>query len=221
MLKVSSNDQSDVLVWSQMKAGSEKAYEQLYDKFFPLLFRYGLQFCPERDIVKDCLQDFFIDLYIRRSSLNEVSHVRNYLYTAFRHRIIRQLSVKHLLLEPLSATYHFEVTFSHEHALIHDQLDELRQRKLLNAFKRLSSRQKEAVFLRFYENMSYEEIAAIMKMKKVKYARTLVYRAISVLRECIKNLDGSLTLYSMLPLLWLWKLPHYSKQASEKKFKNN
>lgn len=211
MLKVYPNDEADVLAWCQMKTGSEKAYELLYDKFFPLLFRYGLQFCPERATVKDCLQDFFIDLYVRRSSLSEVHHVKNYLYTSFRHRIIRHLSGKQLLLESIPLTYHFEVTFSHEHALIHDQLDELRQRKLLNAFKGLSSRQKEAVFLRFYENMSYEEIAAIMKMKKVKYARTLVYRAIGVLRECIKNLDGSLTLYSMLPLMWLWKLPHHSK----------
>jgi RNA polymerase sigma factor (sigma-70 family) len=211
MLKVYPTDQSDVLAWSQMKTGSEKAYEQLYDKFFPLLFRYGLQFCPERATVKDCLQDFFIDLYVRRASLSEVHHVKNYLYASFRHRMIRHLSGRQLLMEPISLTYHFEVTFSHEHALIHDQLDELRQRKLLNAFKGLSSRQKEAVFLRFYENMSYEEMATIMKMKKVKYARTLVYRAIAVLRECIKNLDSSLTLYSMLPLLRLWKLPHQSK----------
>lgn len=211
MLKVTPNDPSDILAWNQMKAGSEKAYEQLYDKFFPLLFRYGVQFCPERDTVKDCLQDFFIELYVRRASLSELKHVKNYLYTAFRHRIIRQLTAKHLLLEPLSATYHFEVSFSHEHALIHDQLDELMQRKLLNAFKGLSSRQKEAVFLRFYENMSYEEIADIMKMKKVKYARTLVYRAIGVLRECIKNLDGSLTLYSVFPFMLLCCLPFRAK----------
>ncbi|WPP50443.1 RNA polymerase sigma factor [Catalinimonas niigatensis] len=194
-----------------MKSGSEKAFEQLYDKFFPLLFRYGLQFCPARDTLKDCLQDFFVDLFVRRSSLNEVKHVKNYLYTAFRHRLIRHLSGRQLLLEPLSLSYHFEVTFSHEHALIHEQLDELKQRKLVNAFKNLSSRQKEAVFLRFYENMGYEEIAGIMKMKKVKYARTLVYRAIGVLRECIKDLDGSLTLYSMLPLLLLCRFPHSSR----------
>ncbi len=203
MLNICPNDQHDALAWSQMQTGSEKSFEQLYDKFFPLLFRYGLQFCPERAIVKDCLQDFFVELFVRRDSLSEVKHVKNYLYTAFRHRIVRQLSVRQLLTEPLSATYHFEVTFSHEHALINDQLDESRKRKLRNAFTKLSNRQKEAIFLRFYENMSYEEIADIMKMKKVKYARTLMYRAISVLRECIKEPDGSLTLYSMLPILML------------------
>ncbi len=190
-------EQADVLTWRQMKAGSEKAFECLYDKFFPLLFGYGLRFCAEREAVKDCLQDFFIDLYVRRASLQEVEYVKRYLYTAFRHRIIRKVSGKQPMLELLTSHYHFEVTFSHEQAMIQDQLDGLKQRKLLRAFKNLSSRQKEAVFLRFYENMSYEEIADIMKMKKVKYARTLVYRAISVFRECIKDLDGSLTLYAL------------------------
>ncbi|MEK6480318.1 sigma-70 family RNA polymerase sigma factor [Catalinimonas sp. 4WD22] len=211
MLKVSNNGLSDAQIWSQMKTGSDQAYEQLYDKYFPLLFRYGLQFCPERAIVKDCLQDFFVDLYVRRANLSEVQQVKNYLYVSFRHRIIRKACGKQLLLEPISNNYHFEVTFSHEHALINEQLDDIRQRRLLNAFNKLSSRQKEAIFLRFYENMSYDEIAEIMKMKKVKSARTLVYRAIAVLKDCIKDLDGSLTLYSAFPLLLLFRYPESLK----------
>ena len=201
------NDPLDSHTWNQMKFGSEQAFEQLYDTFFPLLFRYGLQFCPHRAILKDCLQDFFIDLYLRRSSLPEVRHFRSYVYTAFRHRIIRHLSGPPLRFEPLPDRYHFEVSFSHEQALIQDQLDSNQRRYLMTAFRRLSSHQKEAIFLRFYEDMSYQEIADILKMKKVKYARTLVYRAIGVLREGIKDRDGSLTLYSLLPWMWFTQLP--------------
>jgi DNA-directed RNA polymerase specialized sigma24 family protein len=46
----------------------------------------------------------------------------------------------------------------------------------------LTERQKEAIFLRFYENMEYEQIASLMALKEVKNARTLIYRAIEVLR---------------------------------------
>ncbi len=194
---------SDSTTWNQMKSGSEQAFEQLYDQFFPLLFRYGLSFCPDRTVLKDCLQDFFVDLYVRRTSLPDVRHVKSYVYTAFRHRMVRHQSRRRLRVEPLTDTYHFAVTASHEHALIQDQLDRNQQRFLLNAFQQLSSRQKEAVFLRFYEDMSYEEIADILKMKKVKYARTLVYRAVSVLRQGVKEPNGSLTLYSVLPWLWV------------------
>ena len=194
-------------LWNQMKAGSEKAFEQLYDTFFPLLFRYGLQFCPDREVLKDCLQDFFTDLYLRKSSSQEVIHVKSYVYTAFRHRIIRHVSRRHLSLEPLTETYHFEVTCSHEHNLILQQLDSNQRCHLLHAFQRLSSRQKEAIFLRFYEDLSYQEIADILKMKKVKYARTLVYRAIGVLQEGLHERDSSLTLYSLFPGAWLVRLP--------------
>jgi len=190
-----------------MKSGSQEAFEHLYDKYFPLLFRYGLQFSTERALVKDCLQDFFVDLYVRRASLSNVQQVKNYLYVSFRHRIIRKLSSSQLLLEPLTNAYHFEVVFSHEHAIIQDQLDSQKQAKLLTAFQKLSPRQKEAIFLRFYENMSYEQIAEILKMKKVKYARTLVYRSIGVLKEGIRDMDNSLTLYSVLPLFFLFYKP--------------
>ena len=202
MRSARTNDQPESIVWHHMKTGSAEAFELLYDRFFPLLFRYGAQFCPDRAVLKDCLQDFFVDIYVRRSSLPEVQHVKNYLYTAFRHRIIRHVSRKSLRLETLTDNYHFNVTFSHEHTLIQHQLDSDQQRYLVDAFQRLSSRQKEAIFLRFYEDMSYEEIAAILKMKKVKYARTLVYRAISVLREGTAATNGSLTLYAVFPLVW-------------------
>ena len=72
--------------------------------------------------------------------------------------------------------------------LITDQLNQENQRKLLRAFGQLTQRQKEAVYLRFYENASYEEIAAVMSLKEVKYARTLIYRALDVLRASIRNL---------------------------------
>ena len=190
-----------------MRAGSVAAFELLYDTFFPLLFRYGRQFCTDRAVLKDCLQDFFTDLYVRRASWSDVKHVKSYLYTAFRHRIIRQMSGQSQRFESLSDKHYFEISFSHEHSLILDQLDRNQRHYLQIAFQRLSSHQKEAIFLRFYEDLSYQEIADILKMKNVKYARTLVYRAISNLQAGVKDREGSLTLYSLLFWPGLIRLP--------------
>ncbi len=198
MLQEPNHKQQDETLWKQMKdEGSVQAFEKLYDRYFPVLFAYGLQFCSNRAIVKDCLQDLFVDIYQRRTTLSDVSRVKQYLFVSFRHYVLRQVSAKNVLLEAISENYHFQVNFSREHQLISEQFEEERQEMLKNAFTRLSSRQKEAVFLRFYENMSYPEIAEVMNLKEVKYARTLVYRSLFALKSVLKG--RSLTLYAMLP----------------------
>ena len=197
MAQASTDNDFDLKLWKATQEGSVAAFEQLYDRYFPLLFGYGMQFCGDRAVVKDCLQDFFVDIYQGRSTLSEVRKVRHYLFVSFRHCLLRKISAKHFRLESIADNYHFEVYFSREDELIGEQFDTYRQKMLKASFARLSSRQKEAIFLRFYENMSYAEIAKIMHLKEIKYARTLVYRALLVLKEALKG--HSLTLYATLP----------------------
>jgi RNA polymerase sigma factor (sigma-70 family) len=196
----------DLKLWKAMKGGSVTAFEQLYDRYFSILFGYGLQFCTDRAVIKDCLQDFFVDMYQGHSSLSDVQKVKQYLFVCFRHHVIRNMTSRHQLLESVGNNYSFQVHFSREDQLIDEQLDAYRKKMLKTSFARLSSRQKEAIFLRFYENMGYADIAEIMNMKETKYARTLVYRALVVLKEALKG--HSLTLYTTLPFVnFLLKRP--------------
>lgn len=169
-------------------------WEEVYDSYFPLLFRYSLRFTPDRDLIKDLLQDFFIELYLKRGKLAGIRNIRSYLMVAVRRKVVRKLSEdskNHLV--PLAEEDHdFILELSPESKLIESQLLESRFRYLSKAVARLTKRQKEAVYLRFYENMSYEEIAAIMSMKEVKYARTLVYRAISEMKVELHKAGGLL-----------------------------
>jgi DNA-directed RNA polymerase specialized sigma24 family protein len=107
-----------------------------------------------------------------------------------RHRIIQEVAKANKLIheEALEEHYSFEVSFSHEFHLITRKISEENQARLLKAFDLLTKRQKEAVFLRYYDNLEYQEIASIMQLKEVKYARTLIYRALDVLKASIRKL---------------------------------
>ena len=59
---------------------------------------------------------------------------------------------------------------------------------LSKSIEKLTSRQKEAVLHFYYEGMSYQEIADIMNIRKVKSVRKLIYRAIDSLRKDLKDL---------------------------------
>lgn len=180
----------DFQLWQAFKAGSEPAFDQLYEAFFPALYGYGTRLCGDRELAKDCIQTLFVELWHHRQQVADVRCIKYYLYRCLRRKIIRvQIQEKRMVhAGDLHESYHFEVTFSHELLLITDQLNQENQRKLLRAFGSLTPRQKEAVYLRFYENASYEEIASVMSLKEVKYARTLIYRALDVLRGSIRNL---------------------------------
>ncbi|MEM9672674.1 MAG: RNA polymerase sigma factor [Bacteroidota bacterium] len=190
--------QSDIYHWCQLQQGSSAALEVLYDRYFSQLFRYGLQLITDRSLVQDVLQDFFFELYTHHHSLSEVQQVRSYLFVCFRRKLLRSRT-SNLPVARLEEVVQ-PTTQSSEHSLIYSQLSEEKRKLLTRAVTKLSKRQKEAVFLRFYQELSYEEIAVVLELKEVKYARTLIYRSIQVLRQQMKQYQSKLTLYSCLPL---------------------
>lgn len=190
--------QSDAYHWQRLREGSIEALETLYDKFFPKLFRYGFQLVSNRPFVQDTLQDFFIELYRRRTTLSDVQQIRSYLYVCFRRKLLVQYRKQDYQVSD-DASNHPSTT-SQEHHLILQELEKAQVHLLKQSLAELTPRQKEAIFLRFYEELSYEEIAEVLGMKKTKYARTLIYRTITKLREDLSPHQTSLTLYSLLPI---------------------
>jgi RNA polymerase sigma factor (sigma-70 family) len=176
----------DPTLWRNFKAGSIKDFELIYDKYFTILFGYGCHLCSDKDLVKDCIQSLFVYLWKNRGNLAEVQSIKYYLYKCLRRNVFQELEKSHRLrCEDLTDDYHHEVTLSYEIDLISTQMDEEKKQRLLKSFDSLTERQKEAIFLRFYENMEYDQIASLMSLKEVKYARTLIYRALEVLRATI------------------------------------
>lgn len=184
------NSMQEDSIWHSFKGGSEAAFECIYDTYFPKLYNYGMRICQDKALVKDCIQNLFVELWQKREQVSEVKAVKYYLFKSLRRKLVKDMGEqnKHVSKEGLEEQYTFEVSFSHEFLLITNQIDHENKERLLRAFQFLTQRQKEAVFLRFYENMEYEHIASLLAMKEVKYARTLIYRALDVLKSSIRKL---------------------------------
>ena len=50
----------DRKLWTRFINGDDKAYSMLYERYVDILFPYGMGFTPNRELVKDCIQDIFI-----------------------------------------------------------------------------------------------------------------------------------------------------------------
>lgn len=173
-------------LWTAFKRGSREALNAIFTDYSTILYSYGRNMTPDNALVADCIQDVFVELWTKRENLSEVYSIKFYLIKSLRRRIARRLlSDKRLLKD----SYNFndeDVEFSIEFNLIQDQTSQALAAKLNAAVADLSKRQQEAVYLKFYENMSYDELSSVMDIS-IKTAYNLIAKAIVILRTVIKK----------------------------------
>ncbi|WP_126246327.1 RNA polymerase sigma factor [Chitinophaga rhizosphaerae] len=182
--------QDDKILWDRLREGDREAFGEIYRRYFPPLFRYCSRFTQDAGLVKDTLQDFFTDLYLRREALQTPDKPKSYLLVSVRRKLVRILGKTprpHALTDMEAPAFFLEL--SPESYLISRQNAAMAERHVQQTIGRLTLRQKEAVYLRFYESLSYEEIAEVMQLKAVKYARTLVYRALTELKPLLAGAE--------------------------------
>ncbi|MBD0254340.1 MAG: sigma-70 family RNA polymerase sigma factor [Cytophagales bacterium] len=190
--------QAESELWQDFRNGSEKAFASIYEAYFTRLYNYGHQFCRDGEIIKDCLQNLFIDLRRNCRNLGEVGSLRNYLYAALRYRIVQELRSPQYRSAALSDQYSFQLVIPYEDYLVARQFSAEQKDSIERALRQLTRRQREVIFLRFYENLSYQEVASVMGLEDVKSARNLVSKAVCSLRQ-------HLTYPALHVLLWLWQ----------------
>ena len=186
--------EGDTALIKQLLKGNKEAFAGIYEIYFPVLFQYCIRFTPDRSLIKDVLQDFFIGLLKRKKGFPQSRDLKRYLMVSARRELVRRLAKESRLpVEAMTGeAYEFHLELSPEKALIDKQGGEYQTRRLQDTINALTPRQREAVYLYFYNDSSYEEIAEIMDLKEVKYARTLVYRALAELRLVLKEDDSLL-----------------------------
>lgn len=173
-----------VHIWLSFKQGDESAFTELMELYYSSLLNYGNRFQKDREFVKDCIQDLFLELWRTRDSLGDVITPKSYLLISLRRKLIREKNRMKWFMEagPISEDYEFEVQFAIETYLIKNEIQHEDLKKLHISLDSLSKRQREAVYLRFYQELSYDEIARTMSIN-YHSAVNLVYEAIKFIRN--------------------------------------
>ena len=177
----------DINLWQRFKEGNDQALYLLYDLYADNLYRYASHFSKDKDFIKDCIHDLFLDLYKYRKKLSDTDNVKFYLFRSLR-RIIHkeQLKVIPIVYNEMIIDPEDTLVFSHEDYLISVETEIEDYKVLHDAMKTLSNRQREGLSLKFEHNHTYPEIAEIMGIS-IESARTIIYRALKDLRQCIEN----------------------------------
>lgn len=172
----------DSEIWLQLKNGEASALKSIYDRYAERLFQYGSRFTPDTMLVEDCMHDLFVSIWSNRATLGNTNSIMGYLCISLRREIIRRLSKPDHTEAEISDAVVFSAIPSHEDNLILDEKRQEQKQKLDAAFANLSERQKEALYLRYFEGMEYDKICEIMQIN-YQSVRNLISRAVHQIRD--------------------------------------
>lgn len=179
-------EMDDVSLWKNFISGDTEALKELHYRFYSELFHYGLSINSNTLLVKEAIQDLFVYLWEKHCSLNNVQNIKSYLFRSFRNRLINISKNKLPTIEELDLvekTYH---EHSFEDLLVKNETDLEQKQKVQQLLNSLSDNQREIVFLKFYNNLSYHEIADILDME-YQSVRNSIYRAFKALRKKLET----------------------------------
>ena len=173
---------SDILLWKKLKEGNKSALEQIYSTYISSLLKYGRKFSKNDQVIEDCIQDLFIELWKNREGIGMTDSIQRYLLVALRRKVIRQLNKSKKWVSDTEPTeLDFEVVIAVDQKLIALELSEERAEQVKAAMENLSKRQKEVIYLKYVSGLDYEDIGEIMGLN-YQSVRNLVSNALKKLK---------------------------------------
>src|SRR5215467_8963832 len=132
----------DLSLWLRFKNGDKVAFAELYQKHIISLAAYGSKICPDQEILKDSIQELFVELWNSRQNLSVTGSVRFYLFKALRYKLLRFEKRTHAQARWLQSAA--EVIYSErgdniESSIINQENQESKIAKLKEAIKGLTT----------------------------------------------------------------------------------
>lgn len=167
--------------WHFLREGKPEALEYFFRRYYEEMYNYSIGLLQDEALAQDQIQHFFLRLWERHSALPLSPKVKPYLFRALRFAIIDEFRrQKRSRVLPLEAS-----SFVWQESPVSpvQVVDTVLLRTLI---QKLSATQQEIIFLRFYNQLPYPEIAEIMGMRH-QSVRNAAHRGIKKLRLLLRS----------------------------------
>jgi RNA polymerase sigma-70 factor (family 1) len=178
------NSYTDQELAALLRQGDRTAFTEVYQRYWPLLFRHARKLLQADEGAKDVVQDVFISLWTAVVEFNEHTSLSAYLYTSTRNKILntfRRNKVASTHLESLG-------NFIEQGTNVTDHLvrEHMLAKQIEDEIENLPVRMREVFELKRKQNLSYKEIAAEMNISELT-VKTQMNKAITILRGKFGN----------------------------------
>jgi len=168
--------------WQRCLAGSSVAFAQIHEALFEGLYNYAFKLLGDDALADDAVQELFIKLWQKRSSIAEIEKIKPFFFTALRRQILNQLRDKKSKQEKMDFLPEPEIAFSQEEIIIKKESDAGLKEKILQILNTLPERQREVIYLHFFEELPLAQVAEVMSVN-YQSVQNLKQRALQNMRS--------------------------------------
>ena len=175
---------NEVEVWDQFRSGDQQAFSTLYSHFVQPLYTYCMGITSDKDLIKDCLHDLFVEIWKNHASLGPTTSVKFYLMASIKRKIVRQLESQ-LKNQNHHDAYQYlfmEDMPSPERQLVMIEEEQISLKSMYQSLNKLSKRQREAITLKYFDNLDTDQISEQMNINP-QSVYNLLFGALRVMKE--------------------------------------
>ena len=168
---------------AQFCSSDDKAYAELYDMYIQMLYNYGLKLTSDQELLKDCVHDVFVKVYLKRNDKNAIKNLCSYLLISLKNRLLDEFRRQTFTTPNEVEEYEYRRAAEDvERDYICQERSLFQTEQVTHLMQNLTRRQRQAITLYYLEERKYEEICKIMQMN-YHSVRNLMHRGMLKLRE--------------------------------------
>ena len=179
-----------------LKMGSYKAFESLYDEYFDLLYGYVFGMIRSHSQAQEIVQDTFIKVWLHRSKIDTDLSFKAWLYKIAKNQLLND--IKKNFSDPVFEDYLLHCENNNLTAQPDHEFDmELFRIALVKAKQKLSPRQIQVFEMCKEEGLSATEVAQKLNITEASVYNYLS-QSLSTLRNEMKELSFMFFIFFMM-----------------------
>ncbi len=186
--------QDDIKLVGLLKKGDELAFNEIYLRYWPLLFRHARRMLHDEDEALDIVQDIFTNLWTKSEDLFFTTSLSAYLYTSVRNKTINVINKGKLHKNYVNSLQEFinKGTYETDDQIRYNEF----ATRIENEVNNLPPKMREIFKLRKDQGLSYKQIAQQLNLAD-ETVKKQVYRALKTLRARLSAFLFSLSLTTL------------------------
>lgn len=147
-----------------LKQGSHKAFDKIYQMYAKRLYAYSLQFTKSPEASEEIVQEVFVKLWMSRQDIRQNETLRSLLFIMARHRLINayRAQVNHPLYEEyVNCMDILSTEDAHSRLEYHEFMDRFKR-----IMKTLPDTQQSVIYLSRIRQLSNREVAEELSLSE-------------------------------------------------------
>lgn len=175
----------DTTLLSELKAGSEAAFTQLFEKYYKDLVMFGGHFLNDKESCEDIVQTIFLKIWADKEEIEITTSFKSFLLQSVKNRCLDSIRHQQIIRQHESHSEKFGLFFDNldtENYVLHSDLVQ----NMEAALNKLSPNQQSAFRMNRFEGLRYKDIAIKLSISEREVV-ALISKTLRMLRQDLKD----------------------------------